>query len=96
MIQITNGSERAAARRGGDGWSRLLNLPHHFRRVARIAQHALQRLLVLVVGISTTAQPIFIGYQDEIVAMAMKDRLPVISDWAPNLAPIASSAKELV
>jgi putative ABC transport system substrate-binding protein len=28
------------------------------------------------------AQPIFIGYQDEIVAMAMKDRLPVISDWA--------------
>jgi putative ABC transport system substrate-binding protein len=28
------------------------------------------------------AQPIFTGYQDEIVAMAMKDRLPVISDWA--------------
>jgi putative ABC transport system substrate-binding protein len=28
------------------------------------------------------AQPIFVGYQDEIVAMAMKDRLPVISDWA--------------
>lgn len=28
------------------------------------------------------AQPIFIGYQDEIVAMAMKDRLPVISDWS--------------
>ena len=28
------------------------------------------------------AQPIFIGYQDEIVAMAMKHRLPVISDWA--------------
>jgi putative ABC transport system substrate-binding protein len=28
------------------------------------------------------AQPIFIGYQDEIVAMAMKNRLPVISDWA--------------
>jgi len=28
------------------------------------------------------AQPIFIGYQDEIVAMAMKDQLPVISDWS--------------
>jgi putative ABC transport system substrate-binding protein len=28
------------------------------------------------------AQPIFIGYQDEIVAMAMKYRLPVISDWS--------------
>ena len=28
------------------------------------------------------AQPIFTGYQEEIVAMAMKDRLPVISDWA--------------
>jgi putative ABC transport system substrate-binding protein len=28
------------------------------------------------------AQPIFMGYQDEIVAMAMNDRLPVISDWA--------------
>lgn len=28
------------------------------------------------------AQPIFTGYQDEIVAMAMKDRLPVVSDWA--------------
>lgn len=28
------------------------------------------------------AQPIFIGYQDEIAAMAMKDRLPMISDWA--------------
>jgi putative ABC transport system substrate-binding protein len=28
------------------------------------------------------AQPIFTGYQDEIVAMAMKHRLPVISDWA--------------
>jgi putative tryptophan/tyrosine transport system substrate-binding protein len=28
------------------------------------------------------AQPIFVGYQKEIVAMAMKDRLPVISDWA--------------
>jgi putative ABC transport system substrate-binding protein len=27
-------------------------------------------------------QPIFTGYQDEIVGMAMKDRLPVISDWA--------------
>ena len=27
------------------------------------------------------AQPIFVGYQDEIVAMAMKERLPVISDW---------------
>jgi putative ABC transport system substrate-binding protein len=27
-------------------------------------------------------QPIFVGYQDEIVAMAMKDRLPVISDWS--------------
>ena len=87
----------SARRHGGvDMAGRLLNLPHHFRRVAKIAQHALRRLLVLVVGSSTTAQPIFIGYQDEIVAMAMKDRLPVISDWAPNLAPIASSAKELV
>ena len=28
------------------------------------------------------AQPIFLGYHDEIAAMAMKDRLPVISDWA--------------
>jgi putative tryptophan/tyrosine transport system substrate-binding protein len=28
------------------------------------------------------AQPIFTGYQDDIVAMAMKARLPVISDWA--------------
>lgn len=28
------------------------------------------------------AQPIFTGYQDRIVAMAMKDRLPVVSDWA--------------
>jgi putative ABC transport system substrate-binding protein len=28
------------------------------------------------------AQPIFTGYQDEIVAMAIKERLPVISDWA--------------
>jgi putative ABC transport system substrate-binding protein len=28
------------------------------------------------------AQPIFTGYQDEIVAMAMKERLAVISDWA--------------
>jgi putative ABC transport system substrate-binding protein len=28
------------------------------------------------------AQPIFTGYQDEIVAMAMKNGLPVISDWA--------------
>jgi putative ABC transport system substrate-binding protein len=28
------------------------------------------------------AQPIFTGYQDQIVAMAMKERLPVISDWA--------------
>lgn len=27
------------------------------------------------------AQPIFLGYQDAIVAMAMKYRLPVISDW---------------
>jgi putative ABC transport system substrate-binding protein len=28
------------------------------------------------------AQPIFMGYQDEIVAMAMKEQLPVISDWS--------------
>src|SRR5581483_10215928 len=28
------------------------------------------------------AQPIFTGYQDEIVAMSMKERLAVISDWA--------------
>jgi len=28
------------------------------------------------------AQPIFTGYQDEIVAMAVKEGLPVISDWA--------------
>jgi putative tryptophan/tyrosine transport system substrate-binding protein len=28
------------------------------------------------------AQPIFIGYQDEIVAMAMKSGLPVTSDWS--------------
>jgi hypothetical protein len=28
------------------------------------------------------AQPIFTGYQKEIVAMAMKNGLPVISDWA--------------
>src|SRR5947209_962831 len=28
------------------------------------------------------AQPIFIGYQKEIVAMAMRDQLPVISDWS--------------
>lgn len=28
------------------------------------------------------AQPIFIGYQGEIVAMAMKHQLPVISDWS--------------
>jgi putative ABC transport system substrate-binding protein len=27
-------------------------------------------------------QPIFTGYQDQIVAMAMKARLPVVSDWA--------------
>ncbi len=27
-------------------------------------------------------QPIFAGYQDNIIAMAMKSRLPVISDWA--------------
>jgi putative ABC transport system substrate-binding protein len=28
------------------------------------------------------AQPIFTGYQDQIVAMAMRERLAVISDWA--------------
>lgn len=28
------------------------------------------------------AQPIFVGYQKEIVTMAMKDQLPVISDWS--------------
>jgi putative ABC transport system substrate-binding protein len=28
------------------------------------------------------AQPIFLGYHDEIAAMAMKNRLPVISDWS--------------
>jgi putative ABC transport system substrate-binding protein len=28
------------------------------------------------------AQPIFTGYQEQIVAMAMKERLAVISDWA--------------
>jgi len=27
-------------------------------------------------------QPIFAGYQDHIVTMAMRSRLPVISDWA--------------
>ena len=27
-------------------------------------------------------QPIFAGYQDNIITMAMTSRLPVISDWA--------------
>jgi putative ABC transport system substrate-binding protein len=31
---------------------------------------------------AVVAQPIFTGYQDRIVAMAMKERLAVISDWA--------------